>query len=156
MPAVTITLTDTPTGVSVHSDFKPAIGASCSPAQSAALDIIRRTRNEWDGRSGHASCVKVPGGTLAMLKAYNKAHPDDVPSRVRHLIGLHVERDLAPGEDTKHLVNELGADSLDLVEITMALEDAFNIEVPDEESAPCATVADFTALVLRKLEAKSA
>lgn len=48
MPAVTITLTDTPAGgVAIHTDFKPAIGRSCSPAQSAALEIFNRTRKDW-------------------------------------------------------------------------------------------------------------
>jgi hypothetical protein len=48
MPSITITLTDTPEGgVAVHTDFKPAIGAPCSVAQAAALDIIRRTTREY-------------------------------------------------------------------------------------------------------------
>jgi hypothetical protein len=48
MADVTITLTDTPSGgVSIHTDFKPAIGAPCTPAQSAALDMMRRTQREW-------------------------------------------------------------------------------------------------------------
>lgn len=48
MPTVTITLTDTPNGaVAIHTEFRPAIGAPCSPAQSAALDIISRTKREW-------------------------------------------------------------------------------------------------------------
>jgi hypothetical protein len=48
MPTVTITITDTPSGaVSVHTDFAPAVGKPCSPAQAAALDILRRTRREY-------------------------------------------------------------------------------------------------------------
>ena len=48
MPQVTLTLTDVPDGgVSVHTDFKPAIGAPCSAAQAAALDIIARTRSAY-------------------------------------------------------------------------------------------------------------
>ena len=48
MTSVTITLTDTPTGgVAIHTEFKPAIGAPCSPAQAAAMDIISRTRRDW-------------------------------------------------------------------------------------------------------------
>lgn len=48
MASVTITLEDTPTGgVSVHSDFKPAIGKPCSQAQATALDIINRTRKHY-------------------------------------------------------------------------------------------------------------
>lgn len=48
MPSITITLTDTPAGgVAIHTDFRPAIGAPCSAAQSAALEIISRTKREW-------------------------------------------------------------------------------------------------------------
>lgn len=40
---------------------------------------------------------------------------------------------------TATLADDLGADSLDLVEIVMALEEEFNIEIPDEEAfkGPC-------------------
>lgn len=48
MPQITLTLTDTPDGgVSIHSSFKPAVGTSCSAAQSQALDIIARTHKQW-------------------------------------------------------------------------------------------------------------
>lgn len=48
MPTVRLTLTDTPTGgVAVHSDFEPAVGNACSPAQAAALEIFNRTRRDW-------------------------------------------------------------------------------------------------------------
>ena len=48
MPSITITLTDTPVGgISLHTDFKPAVGNPCSLAQSAALDIIRRTTLDY-------------------------------------------------------------------------------------------------------------
>lgn len=48
MAQVTIVLADTPEGgVSVYTDFKPAIGAPCSTAQAAALDIIARTRKSY-------------------------------------------------------------------------------------------------------------
>lgn len=48
MAEVTIVLKDTPDGgMSVQTDFKPAIGAPCSTAQAAALDIIARTRKAY-------------------------------------------------------------------------------------------------------------
>jgi hypothetical protein len=48
MPSITLTLTDTPNGaVSVHSNFKPAVGNPCSPAQAYALEIINRTHKQW-------------------------------------------------------------------------------------------------------------
>lgn len=37
-------------------------------------------------------------------------------------------------------VDDLGADSLDLVELIMAMEEAFDVEIPDEEAEKIATV----------------
>ena len=40
------------------------------------------------------------------------------------------------------IIEDLGADSLDVVELVMALEEKFEISIPDEESAKIATVED--------------
>lgn len=45
------------------------------------------------------------------------------------------------------LVDDLGADELDAVEIAMSIEDQWNIEVPDEDFAKVKTVADAVKLV---------
>ena len=39
-------------------------------------------------------------------------------------------------------INDLGADSLDIVELLMALEEEFDIEIPDEEAEKLSTVGD--------------
>lgn len=39
-------------------------------------------------------------------------------------------------------IDDLGADSLDIVELLMALEEEFDIEIPDEEAEKLSTVAD--------------
>ncbi|PHS57410.1 MAG: acyl carrier protein [Sulfurimonas sp.] len=44
-------------------------------------------------------------------------------------------------EDAK-FVEDLGADSLDVVELVMALEEKFDIEIPDDEAEKIQTVAD--------------
>ncbi|MCB4365431.1 hypothetical protein KIH07_16935 [Hydrogenophaga taeniospiralis] len=55
MPQVHMTFTDTPSGgVAVHSDFQPAVGKPCSPAQAAALEIYNRTRKQWGVEDVHA------------------------------------------------------------------------------------------------------
>lgn len=43
---------------------------------------------------------------------------------------LGITREIAR---TEELVNDLGADSLDMVELVMAIEEEFNIEIPDED-----------------------
>lgn len=48
MSIVTFALIDTPDGrVAVHSSYRPLAGQACSPAESAALEIMNRTRREW-------------------------------------------------------------------------------------------------------------
>lgn len=43
---------------------------------------------------------------------------------------------------TTHLQNDLGADSLDAVELIMSIEDAFDIQIPDEAAQGMKTVGD--------------
>ena len=44
-------------------------------------------------------------------------------------------------------VDDLGADSLDIVELIMALESEFDMEIPDEEAEKIATVADVVGYI---------
>lgn len=62
-----------------------------------------------------------------------------------------VEEFLGVGSVTpeKNLVEDLGADSLDRVEIAMALEDEFAIEVTDEDGESCKTVQNIIDLVTK-------
>ncbi len=50
-------------------------------------------------------------------------------------------------------VDDLGADSLDTVELIMALEEAFDIEIPDEDAEKMAKVGDAIAYLKDHLEA---
>lgn len=45
------------------------------------------------------------------------------------------------------IIDDLGADSLDVVELVMALEEAFDIEIPDEDAEKISTVGDIVAYV---------
>ena len=47
-------------------------------------------------------------------------------------------------------IDDLGADSLDQVELVMALEDEFDIEIPDEEAEKLKKVSDVIAFVTSK------
>jgi acyl carrier protein len=53
---------------------------------------------------------------------------------------LGVEKELITAE--AHVVDDLGADSLDVVELVMALEEAFDLEIPDEDAERIRTVKD--------------
>lgn len=65
----------------------------------------------------------------------------DIFKKVKEIIvdQLGIEEELT--EDTT-FIDDLGADSLDMVELTMALEDEFNISISDEEAQQIKTVGD--------------
>ncbi len=58
-----------------------------------------------------------------------------------------------PSEVTEsaNFTNDLGADSLDTVELLMEFEKVFEVKIPDEETSSIATVADAIAKVAEKL-----
>jgi acyl carrier protein len=47
-------------------------------------------------------------------------------------------------------IDDLGADSLDIVELVMAMEECFNIEIPDEDAEKLRTVSDVQAYLTSK------
>ena len=49
-------------------------------------------------------------------------------------------------------VDDLGADSLDLVELVMALEEEFDLEIPDEDAEKITTVGDAVRYIKDKIE----
>ena len=53
--------------------------------------------------------------------------------------------------DTANFTNDLGADSLDTVELLMEFEKVFGIKIPDEETSGIQTVADAIAKVTEKI-----
>ncbi|MDH5567636.1 MAG: acyl carrier protein [Myxococcales bacterium] len=50
-------------------------------------------------------------------------------------------------------IDDLGADSLDIVELVMAMEEEFDIEIPDEDAERIRTIGDAYAYVRERLEA---
>jgi acyl carrier protein len=71
-----------------------------------------------------------------------RRNPMAVNSKVKDIIveqlGVDPERVSAEAS----FIDDLGADSLDIVELVMAMEEEFNIEIPDEDAEKLRTVAD--------------
>ncbi|HRY29401.1 MAG TPA: acyl carrier protein [Elusimicrobiota bacterium] len=59
---------------------------------------------------------------------------DDIQQKVKDIIVEQLGVDAEQVKPEASFVNDLGADSLDTVELVMALEEAFDMEIPDEEA----------------------
>ena len=65
---------------------------------------------------------------------------ENIEQRVRKIVAEQLGVNEADVKNESSFVNDLGADSLDTVELVMALEDEFSIESPDEEAEKITTV----------------
>lgn len=72
---------------------------------------------------------------------------DDIASKVKSIIMDELGVDPEKVTDGASFVDDLGADSLDTVELVMAFEEEFDIEIPDEDAEKMRTVADVVAYV---------
>lgn len=76
---------------------------------------------------------------------------NSISQRVANLVveSLGVEPDAVVNEAS--FVDDLGADSLDTVELVMAFEEEFNIEIPDDGANQIQTVGDAVSFITEKL-----
>ena len=66
----------------------------------------------------------------------------DTLERVRKIVIDHLDADPDKVTEKASFIDDLGADSLDNVELVMAFEEEFDIEIPDEAAEGIATVGD--------------
>ena len=75
----------------------------------------------------------------------------EIADKVKNIIAEHLGiDDLGKLTSDAKFIDDLGADSLDTVELVMAFEEAFDVEIPDEKAETILTVGDAIA----HLEAK--
>ena len=74
----------------------------------------------------------------------------ELAEKVKQLIAEQLGKPVEEITDDKEVVKDLGADSLDVVEMLMGLEEEFNITVPEEDAVNIKTVGDIIALIQEK------
>ncbi len=77
----------------------------------------------------------------------------DIEAKVKEIIVQQLGVDAEKVTPEASFVDDLGADSLDTVELVMALEEEFGIEIPDEAAEKIATVGDAVDYLKQHVEA---
>ncbi|MCH7598771.1 MAG: acyl carrier protein [Myxococcales bacterium] len=78
---------------------------------------------------------------------------DGLVERVRGLMSDQLGIDPAEMKSEANILEDLGADSLDVVELVMAIEEAFDIEISDEDAEAMQTVGDIERYIITKVAA---
>ncbi len=65
-----------------------------------------------------------------------------IEERLKEIIIKQLDADNKPVTLESSFINDLGADSLDIVELVMEFEDAFDMNIPDEDAEKIQTVGD--------------
>jgi acyl carrier protein len=74
----------------------------------------------------------------------------DVLAKVQEVVSEKLDVDADKVTPAASFANDLGADSLDVVELVMALEEEFSVEIPDEEAEKLQTVQDVVEYIKTK------
>jgi acyl carrier protein len=79
---------------------------------------------------------------------------ENLEERVKKIIVSQLAVDASEINPSAQFVQDLGADSLDTVELVMALEEEFDIEIPDEDAEKIKTVGEAVNYIKDKLPKK--
>ena len=77
----------------------------------------------------------------------------ELTEKVRSIVAGQLGVDAEEVRSEASILDDLGADSLDVVELVMALEEEFDIEVPDEDVEAMRTVKDVESYVASRMAA---
>jgi acyl carrier protein len=78
------------------------------------------------------------------------ATPEEISERVKSIIVEQLGVSLEEVTPQASFIEDLGADSLDIVELIMALEEEYDMEIPDEDAEKIQTVDDVTKYIQGK------
>ena len=74
----------------------------------------------------------------------------DIGERVKKIVVEHLGVEPDKVTDAASFIDDLGADSLDTVELVMEFEKAFNLQIPDEDAEKIGTVGDAVKYIKSK------
>lgn len=132
------------------------------PLSAVTAPIVARLADERAGRidSLEVATRRAIDETNALLDRLNAGLPvpqakqglpmKTAADRVRQLIADHLGVEIEKATPEASFIDDLGGDSLDHVELVMAMEEEFGVEISDEAAESIHTVGDAIKLIERK------
>lgn len=71
----------------------------------------------------------------------------DIEAKVKEIISQQLDVDVAQIKPESAFIDDLGADSLAIVELVLAFEEQFDIDIPDEDTEKIRTVGDAVSYI---------
>ncbi|XP_060749013.1 NADH:ubiquinone oxidoreductase subunit AB1b [Tachysurus vachellii] len=101
--------------------------------------------------------LRVPTPALQLCRLYCDSQPltlQSIEERVMNVLQLYDKIKPETLQTSSHFMKDLGLDSLDQVEIIMAMEDEFGFEIPDTEAEKLMTPAEVVQYIASKKDVK--
>lgn len=76
---------------------------------------------------------------------------EEVLKRINSIVISQLSVDPSQVHPDANFTEDLGADSLDIVELILSLEEAFDIEIPDEVASDISTIQEAATIIAKKL-----
>jgi acyl carrier protein len=80
---------------------------------------------------------------------------ENIEDKIKSIIVSQLGVDESAVVPKAKFVEDLGADSLDIVELVMAMEEAFEVDIPDEEAENIRSIEDATSFITKATDVKS-
>ncbi|XP_073690699.1 NADH:ubiquinone oxidoreductase subunit AB1b [Garra rufa] len=124
--------------------------SACAPFVSiqrplSVISCSQRTR--W------TELVRISGPSAHLCRHYGDLPPltlENIQERVMYVLKLYDKINPEKLQTSTHFMKDLGLDSLDQVEIIMAMEDEFGFEIPDAEAEKLMTPAEIVQYIADK------
>ncbi|KAK7423819.1 mitochondrial acyl carrier protein [Neonectria magnoliae] len=136
--------------------FRSAVLRSASAAARAALRPAVAQRTVFAAAAApRAVLPKIQSfQAVRMYSAGGALNKEEVEGRIISLLqGFDKVNDITSIKPTAHFANDLGLDSLDTVEVVMAIEEEFSIEIPDKDADAIHSVEHAVEYILKQPDA---
>ncbi|XP_051572214.1 acyl carrier protein, mitochondrial-like [Myxocyprinus asiaticus] len=124
--------------------------SACAPLVSNQRPLSVISCNQ---RTRCTELVRITGPSVQLCRHYGDLPPltiESVRDRVMYVLKLYDKINPEKLQTSTHFMKDLGLDSLDQVEIIMAMEDEFGFEIPDAEAEKLMTPAEIVQYIADK------